>query len=215
MATKTQAEVKRLVIGGRKTSGYSTPKLFLAEHDGQLYATNSYWLVPVGNVAPLLAHYNLAADKPATFEVNGKVQPVELDPPNIGPLMPANDAPEITRIQVAGRDAYARGDTKECAWLALFDHAGETVAFNVDFLDFIDHGGDVAGISQGYGSRLVGPAIYRQEKPGKPVAVYAKCERQTGGHNDASGHYIKAEWVDDGELFLGLLMPVRLQSIGR
>lgn len=210
----THAEIKRLVIGDRKTSR-DTVRLFLAEHDGELYATNSYWLTPATAVRSLLEHNNLPADQPGVYDVNSKLSAQDLEPPKVGALIPnLTDADIIHRSRLNGEGSPLFVKPWRVL-LALFDRTddGQTtqVAFDASYLAFIDNDGEVGAIPcGGYGSRLVGEPIYRQGGPGKPMTVHAKREKKSGGHNGHDGKYVAETWADDGEQFLGLLMPVKV-----
>lgn len=210
----THAEVKRLVIGGRKVRAGEAARLFIAEHDGELYATNSYWLAPAAKVAPLLDHFNLASDTVGSFEVNGQVRTLDLEPPNLSSIMPARlgmDLPEVRPATIGDEgSAHAYQRNPAGGYLALMRAVdGSAVAFNADFLHWLTNDGDLRSMAVGYGSRL-GELVYRQGGPNKPMVISATREKQSGGHNREGGGYIPATWSVDGELFLGLLMPVRI-----
>lgn len=216
MASSTHTEVKRLVIGGRKVGKYDqAARLFIAEHEGELYATNSYWLAPAAKVAPLLDHFNLASDAAGSFEVNGQVRTLDQEPPNLSSIMPAHlgrELPVVERARVGDEGsayAYQRANTGNYLALVRGDGGG-LVAFNADFLHWLTYDGNLRDIPCGYGSRLVGDPIYRQAAIGKPMVISATREKQSGGNNGPDGKWIPATWSDDGELFLGLLMPVRV-----
>ncbi len=133
----TAVEVKRYVKGLSRES-----RLYVAEHEGQLYATNSYWLVPVEKVAPLLTKYNLSAFEPGAFEVNGDVRPTEQAPPNLGPIMPRfAELVELERVKVDGRPVFSGNPAG--GFLELWRNGETLVALNADFSTFaLEPGGE-------------------------------------------------------------------------
>jgi len=172
-------DLKRVVGKGTKDD---PARLFLTEHDGTLYATNSYWLVKAERVAPLLAHYNLPSNQPGAYNVNGSVEPRDQEPPNVGGLLKGAESwPVLERLHAHGRPVFWPCPTG--GYLAAFESSpffrkGDgsdeptPVALNSDYLAFLTTG-------------LADP-VFRQNGPRKAVAVF------------------------DGDDFVGLVMPVRL-----
>lgn len=208
----THAQIKKLVIAGRKPN--QSPKLIIVKHEDEMVATNSYWLAPVSSVRPLLEQFNLPADVEAVYSVGSKVDPIEGSSlPNIAAIMPNVEACSIISPELCNdRPVYVKpaGD-----FLAVFRNGDALSAFNAEYLDFLTYGNDVRSIPcGGYGFRLAGEIIYRQTTALAPVRLSVKREKKSGGHNaegaDGHMHYVAETWADDGEQFLGLLMPVRI-----
>lgn len=116
MALKAN-DIKKRVIGGHNTK-YGPARLYVNEHDGEMWATNRYWVTRAERVAPLLDQYNLSAAEPGVYEVNGTVRRANGDnkgipaqPPNVGRVI--EDAGSFTPgvpVRIAGNQAYTRGD---------------------------------------------------------------------------------------------------------
>lgn len=158
----SHTEVKRLVIGRRKASKYENIRLHVAEYQGKLYATNSYWLVPVARVMTLLGQYNLPTDKPANYVVNGTVRELPGDPPNLNHIMypDAKDVPTIERATVNGEgSAHAYQRYLPGGFLALFRNESDAlIGVDADFLEWITAGEE----SQ---------PVYRQRSAGAPILI--------------------------------------------
>jgi hypothetical protein len=123
------AVLKKRVIRGQDTRNLGAP-LSVNEVDGQMWATNRYWVTRAERIAPLLAEYNLSADEPGLYAVNGKVSRVDNKVPDISASVRSafkDYAIPATRVQVAGRDAYALdcyGHLMDVYQLANGMHAG-------------------------------------------------------------------------------------------
>jgi hypothetical protein len=103
------AVLKKRVIRGQDTRNLGAP-LSVNEVDGQLWATNRYWVTRAERIAPLLTEYNLSADEPGLYAVNGKVSLVDNKVPDISASVRSafkDYAIPATRVQVAHQDAYA------------------------------------------------------------------------------------------------------------
>ena len=193
------------VVSRRSTTEYrklTGNRLFVADVAGddadkaQLWASNSYWMVPAYRVAPLLSHYNLELEV-GRFEVNGSVARQGGDAPNMAALLPDVDAlHDVVPAMVAGKAAYVRNPAtvyeRKAGYLAIFEAAGEAdrvsptvTAVNVDYLDFIVDGRD--GI------------VFRQESPLKPLCVYVRDVIRNAGKPD-----------DVIDSLAGLVIPVKL-----
>jgi hypothetical protein len=103
-------DIKKHITYGSKGSIPS----FLAvnEADGEMWATNKYWLTRAERVAPLLEQYNLTAAEPGVYQVNGTVTRASDQIPNIESY--ARSVPEFSpgiRVKIAGQPALARGGT--------------------------------------------------------------------------------------------------------
>ncbi len=169
-------EVKKLVKASSREG-----RLFVAEHDGELYATNSYWLVPVVKVAPLMAKYNLSTTEPGSYSVNGDVTPTDVGPPNLGPIMPRfKDLTPLERETIEGRPAFTNNGA---GYLELWRNDGALVAFNPDFMDL------ARDTMRGFADPVV---MQVKGSPGKPASVWATV----GTSKDRT--------------MIGLVMPVRI-----
>jgi len=128
------AEIKKRVIGGTNVK-WGPAGLFVGEYDGEMWATNKYWATRANRVAPLLTQYNLSADQPGSYEVNGTVRPatgtvkgIPEQGPNLAAFLGAQrDYQPGIRVRIAGQDAYTSTDGG--AWLAAYlladgTHAG-------------------------------------------------------------------------------------------
>lgn len=77
---------RKLFQALKRTAG----RLMLAENDGHLWATNSYWLVRVDSDSPvrsLLADYNLPVE-PMVCDVDHTIRRNDADPPTLAHLIP-------------------------------------------------------------------------------------------------------------------------------
>jgi hypothetical protein len=122
------AAIRKLVIRGQDTKNQAAP-LAVNVHNGEMWATNREWATRAVRVAPLLAEYNLPADEPGLYGVNGRVSRVN----NQVPKMPAEltriaDYPiPAARVLIAGQYVYTtdyRGVLKDLYLLANGMHAG-------------------------------------------------------------------------------------------
>jgi hypothetical protein len=107
-----QTPAKPAVLRKRVTRGLSTQHqaavLAVNEIDGELWATNRYWVTRAARIAPLLAEYNLPADQPGLYAVDGKVSRTDNQVPELkATLMRVKeyDTPG-TRVRIAGKDVY-------------------------------------------------------------------------------------------------------------
>lgn len=212
-------EIKRVIKSGGKS------RLMLSEAAGQLWATDSYWLVRAAAVSPLLDHYNLPLAA-GVFEVNGQVSRTEIDPPNVGALIPTDLAKltTIEPVQVCGDNALIRRDGR---LLALYSAVGaasivdNAVALADDYLSFVLASIAALGtLSERYelvrvardAERGVGPAVFIGHKVIRSGG-YAKLATATTPYE-----YVPETWdAEPAEIVLGLLMPVRitLPAVGR
>lgn len=115
MALKAN-DIRKRVTNGADTKN-NPASLYVNEHDGEMWATNRYWLTRAERVAPLLSQYNLSAAEPGGFEVNGTVRPAT-GAHGISPAAPdfsnfirsQRDYAPGAPVRVAGNQAYTRGD---------------------------------------------------------------------------------------------------------
>lgn len=198
----TAAQVKKMVLKKGRTRHDDPDRLYVSEHDGELWATNAFWLVPVNRVKALLDAHNLPSNQPGCYEVQGsRLVPQDTEPPKVGSLFPPVDDPVIVPATLEGCTAPLYRRQEPQGYVAVMEGTEGRAGSDADYLHWLDCDGDLSRLNQGYGSRLVGSPVYRQVSPLKVVGIYAKRERQATTGND---------WLDDGELLLGLLMPVRL-----
>lgn len=102
------AAIRKLVIRGQAVN-YQPAPLFVNEHDGEMWASNRYWVVRAAKIEPLLAEYNLSAAEPGLYGVDGKVSRVDNTVPNLAATpMDVKDYPiPGSRVSIAGQDVYA------------------------------------------------------------------------------------------------------------
>jgi hypothetical protein len=109
--------------------------LYVGEHDGKMWATNRYWVVPAERVAPLLEDANLSAAEPGAYEVNGRVRPADMQVPDFGSILHPLEEFTVTgeRITIAGQLVYALDGYDNP--MALFRlPSGSTVGLRADEL---------------------------------------------------------------------------------
>jgi hypothetical protein len=99
-------QLKKFIIRGHSTAKYGPVDLYVGEADGEQWATNKYWITRAARIAPLLAEYNLSADVPGAYAVNGKVSPSGKQVPNMGAFLHDGFDLPSTRVLLADRPAY-------------------------------------------------------------------------------------------------------------
>lgn len=174
----------------------SDHRVFLAEHDGRLWATNSYWLAPAEWFAIVLPErdeetYNWT---PGTYDAKSG-EKVSDGCPEIGRLFPAKDALRpLEPVEMHGAAvvlASVQGD------LSLFTFGQEDgpisktedAAFNRAFVDMFRDGAGSAAV------------VLHGQDPLKPAMVYKATS------------YTKADYSKvEGLELIGLIMPVRMAS---
>jgi hypothetical protein len=102
-------------VGGTATD---PARLYQAEHQGVMWASNGYWVTPAERVAPLLQRFNLNPHAPGAFDVNGTVHLSERSNAEVvlerfGESLPERLDPAaytvpLTAVMVAGSQAYMR-----------------------------------------------------------------------------------------------------------
>jgi hypothetical protein len=109
MAPKV-TEIKKIITRNYNPK-YGPAELYTGEHDGEMWATNRYWLTRAERIAPLLEQYNLSAAEPGTFDVNGTVRQAGRQVPNFSAfvLSQKDHAPAIP-VRIAGNQVYTRID---------------------------------------------------------------------------------------------------------
>jgi hypothetical protein len=125
----TKTDIKKRILRGRNAGKYGPAELHVGEMRGELWATNKYWIVRASRVAPLLAEYNLTADEPGVYDVNGRVSRSGrqlADFTKFPGTDPADYAVPATRVQVAGRDAFVNDSAGNL--LAVYQLADGTMA---------------------------------------------------------------------------------------
>lgn len=102
-------------------------RVMLAEHDGSLWATNSYWMVRLdgeqGVFGKLLAEYNLPYE-PMVCEVGRTLMRTGQDPPNVGALVPdsLNGYGAVERFTIGGAPlSTEKKDTEAELWVRSDD----------------------------------------------------------------------------------------------
>lgn len=123
------AALRKLVIRGQDTK-YQAAPLSVNEFDGEMWATNRCWVTRATRVAPLLEQYNLSADAPGLYEVNGRVSRVANEVPDISASLRTYARDYTipgTRVLIAGQFVYTtnyRGVLMDLYQLANGTHAG-------------------------------------------------------------------------------------------
>lgn len=110
MATDKTAGIKKHITRG--SSG--AHPLYVNEYDGEMWATDRYWLTRASRVAPLLEKFNLPADQPGAYEVNGTVRRatgsehgIETVPPDLAAWVKGQRGYQAgVRVRVGSHPAY-------------------------------------------------------------------------------------------------------------
>jgi hypothetical protein len=103
-------DIKKHITYGN--TSHSPAYLAVNTIDGEMWATNRYWLTHAGRVAPLLEQYNLDIAEPGVYQVNGTVSRASDQIPNIESY--ARSLPGFEpgiRVKVAGLPVLVRGGT--------------------------------------------------------------------------------------------------------
>jgi hypothetical protein len=106
------ADIKKRVIRGQDTKNQAAP-LSVNVIDGEMWATNRYWVTRATRVAPLLEQFNLPVDEPGLYGVDGKVSRVANEVPDISKSVKSSLGEYTipgTRVRIAGRDVYTVTD---------------------------------------------------------------------------------------------------------
>jgi hypothetical protein len=138
------ADIKKRVIRGQSTQHQAAP-LSVNEIDGELWATNRYWVTRASRVAPLLEQYNLPADAPGLYGVDGKVSRVGSEVPDISKSVKSSLGEYTipgTRVRIAGKDVYTVTD-RGGILMDLYQLAdGTHVGLLADELDWLSNVAD-------------------------------------------------------------------------
>jgi hypothetical protein len=152
------AELKKRVLRGHNATKYGAVPLHVNEINGELWATNRYWVTRADRLAPLLAEYNLPADAPGAYEVNGKVSRMDKEVADIAKMVDVGGKDYTvpgTRVRVAGQEAYVQ-DGHGCL-MAVYQLAdGTMVGLLADEAEWLSSTAD-APIPEGhrFGERRV------------------------------------------------------------
>jgi hypothetical protein len=114
-------QLKKLVLRGHNAK-WGPGGLFVGEYDGEMWATDRYWVARAAHVAPLLGQYNLSADVTGAYEVDKTVRPATGQHHEIPAQPPSMDAflsgvakesyqPAVP-VRVAGMQALTRADDR-------------------------------------------------------------------------------------------------------
>lgn len=141
MALKAN-DIRKRVIQGADTKNCPVP-LYVGESDGEMWATNRYWLTRAERVAPLLEQYNLSAAEPGGFEVNGTVRRatgahgISSESPNFKSFMRSQRdyAPGVP-VRVAGQQAYTSQD-RHGLYAAYILADGSHAGLNAEILEWL------------------------------------------------------------------------------
>lgn len=198
--TMTKTTARKLIDRG-KSAGDKRHHLHLGEHDGQLWATNAYWLAPAdwfGEVLPAYGAYGAGE----TYDVK-EGRKLEVGCPNLAHVMPSGDLYDLEPVRMHGRDIIADGQDDYDLRLYTFadaDADGPTIALRRPYVDMVRDN------LPGYVDRLVGgrdgALVFRssdKERGLKPVYAYQNMS------------YTRADMSkSDGLRLVAIIMPVRL-----
>jgi hypothetical protein len=135
--TLTPNQIKKHVTRRYYSLKDNPAPLLVNEHDGEMWATNKYFLTRAERVAPLLEQYNLSVAEPGSYEVNGTVKRADgasygcpAQPANVGAFIKdlGSFMPAIA-VRIAGLQAYVLPDGPRLGLHAAFlladgTHAG-------------------------------------------------------------------------------------------
>jgi hypothetical protein len=149
--------------------------IYLSDVDGVIWASNSFWAVPVPNsqhqIARLLAAYNLPLE-PATLEVRdtlGRHQKLELK--DIKALVldaiPA-EMQKVSPVSFNGAQVYVKGTQDDNQWLAVFDIPGGVAVVDDDRLRLVER---MAPEGEWYASSDPNAMFVRKTEDGRVTAV--------------------------------------------
>jgi hypothetical protein len=164
------AELKKRVLRGHNATKYGAVPLHVNEASGEMWATNRYWVTRADRLAPLLGEYNLPADAPGAYEVNGKVSRTDKQAANIAIMVDTSGKDYTvpgTRVRVAGQEAYVQ-DGYGCL-MAVYQLAdGTMVGLLADEAEWLSSTAD-APIPEGhrFGERRV---MFRKTSQGVSAA---------------------------------------------
>lgn len=132
MNTSKPTDIKKYVIYGRNLK-YGAVPLYVNDSGGEMWATNKYWATRAERVAPLLEKFNLSADAPGAYAVDGNVKRSDDQVPMLAQMVGTVDRYSIAgvRASVGGVPAYT------------LDHSGSPMAL------YTLEDGDVVGIPAG------------------------------------------------------------------
>lgn len=195
----TTKEIARHVIRGHQTGKYGPVGLYVGEWDGEMWATNRYWATRAERVAPLLAKYNLSADEPGGYAVNGAVRrpaaedrDISPQPPDIGrPFAGLTFTPGV-RVRIAGFPVYTRDDYKGTLW-GLYQLAdGSYAQMMADEFEWLSDLG-TAPLPAGFRYGETSVAFHRNDS-GIPMArisaeVFEVVQSARYGKDAEDGHY--------------------------
>ncbi len=142
-------------------SSYAPGRLYIVEHNGELHATDSYWLAPlslVPGVSELLAYWNL--EGVGMYDVGTRVTKNRTDGlPSVASLFPTGRTEVLTPRRMNNAILHVPTHSTSDKWCAVYDSESLGPVF----------------IQRSYLELLAGSgwdlAELRQEKPLGPVVV--------------------------------------------
>lgn len=217
-------DIKKRVVRGANLK-YGPVPLYVNEWDGEMWATNRYWLTRASRVAPLLEKFNLSAAEPGGYEVNGTVRRAtgqERDcspvPPDIARFAGSGDLSLKTykpgiRVHVAGMPAFVQPDDRS-PWYAVYQtEDGGHVGLIDEELTWLSQ---VSDVTPPDGCRLgsVRVLFKRPRTGGVSAMVQAECFRviEPGRLNDERTGYIPAVEEPAEPVLLALTMAMNFSG---
>jgi hypothetical protein len=165
-------DIKKHITYGN--TSHSPAYLAVNTIDGEMWATNRYWLTHAGRVAPLLEQYNLDIAEPGVYQVNGTVSRASDQIPNIESY--ARSLPDFkpaTRVHVSGQPVLVRPAREPFAVFALSD--GSHAGLLESELEWLSDTGTAPQLPDGYRYGDVGVSFYKSGS-GKPPQAVIRAE---------------------------------------
>jgi hypothetical protein len=220
MATdKTQAIKKHITRG---TTG--AHPLYVNEYDGEMWATDRYWLTRASRVAPLLEKFNLPADQPGAYEVNGTVRRatgseygIATVPPDLASwVKDQRDYQAGVRVRVAGHPAYVMSGTGTVAAVYALEDGSHAYlqSDDLDWLSELQHD----DLPDGYRYGGVRVLFHRNAQGGIIAMIRADVIRVTerAHYTDKvegqAQEYVPAVEEPAEPRLLGLMMGIKLDG---
>jgi hypothetical protein len=171
--------------------------LYLAKDpDETVWATNKYWLVPATRVEPLLSKFNLDANQPGRYEVNGTVRKMSDDAPKMGHLVNLDAySTTLETVKVDGQPAFIRPNGID--YLAVYAKPdGTHMLVNQEWLSW--------GLGDGNNKRVV--------TDGTRIGVIEYDTEKVKDSRYEDGKYVPAEYAEVNHRLVAVIMPARLPA---
>jgi hypothetical protein len=180
---------------------------------GTLWATNKYWLTYAERVAPLLEQYNLPADEPGVYQVNGTVTRASDQVPNISAYAKnARDFEPGIRVKVAGQPAFTLGGRGDALFAMFLLADGTHAGLMESELAWLSDTSAAPRLPEGchYGEVRVSFCKSGSDKPPQAMIranVIRTLEKAHYG-DDGRGEYVPAVTESAEPVVLGYMMGV-------